>query len=439
MKVTPADRFIDRIVSVFSRPYSPGLLLVLMVIIAMIWANSPYYESYRNFFERPFTIGFTDGGITEPLHVWINDALMAIFFLTVGLEIKRELMEGELSTPRKASLPLVAALGGMAIPALIFFGFNYGTEAQRAWGIPMATDIAFAVGLISLLGNSVPGQLKVFLTALATVDDLGAILVIAFFLTGGINPEGLLIAGIWLAIMASANYLGVRNMWFYIIVGIFGLWVAVFSSGLHATIAGVLGAIAIPATRKITEQEFKVHLKSWTDRFVIYSQESHRLLSKRQDLIIASIARDLKRAGTPLQRVERKLRPFVNFFVLPLFALANAGVHIEGDLLEMLTHPVSIGIVTGLIAGKVIGILSFSYISAKLGIGKMPRDNGWNQLIGLSFFAGIGFTMSLFIAELALENERLLSYAKLAIITASVFSALIGLVWFKLLKGFSVH
>jgi NhaA family Na+:H+ antiporter len=434
MKVTPADRLIDQVIAKFNRPYTQGLLLLLMVVIAMTWANSPYYESYHHFFERPFTIGFTNGGITESLHVWINDALMAIFFFTVGLEIKREVMEGELSTPKKAALPIVAALGGMVIPASIFLLFNYGTSAQDAWGIPMATDIAFAIGLMSLLGRSVSGRVKVYLTALATVDDLGAIIVIAIFLSGGINVEGLIASAIWLSLMLSANYFGVRNMWFYIIVGIFGLWVAVFSSGLHATIAGVLGALTIPATRKITEQEFKVHLKSWSERFVIYNRSSHDLLTKRQDRIIARIARDLKRAGTPLQRVERKLTPFVNYFVLPLFALANAGVHIEGNFVEMLTHPVSIGILAGLVVGKVVGIFSFSYLSVKLGFGTKPEQTGWNQVLGLGFFAGIGFTMSLFIAELALQDEQLLTYAKLAIITASMISAIFGLVWFKVLK-----
>ncbi len=434
MQTSPADRFIQFINQGFSKPYAKGLVLLVMVVIALVWANSPFYESYDHFFHRPFSIGFEGFDLTEPVHIWINDGLMAIFFFSVGLEIKREVLQGELSSFRKAILPVVAALGGMLIPALIFLAFNYGTEAQKAWGIPMATDIAFALGLITLLGTFVPSKSKTFLTALATVDDLEAILVIAFFLTPFIDVQSLIAASIYLGAMAIANYAGVRNMWFYLIVGILGLWLALLLSGIHATLAGVLGAFTIPATRKITEKEYQDHLREWTADFDTTCAAPQSLLSHHQEDIISKIIIESKRAGTPLQRIERKLSPLVNFLVLPLFALANAGVRIEGDIMEMLLHPVSLGIICGLLIGKVLGVSLFTYLSYKSKIAVLPQGAGWNQIVGMGLFAGIGFTMSLFIAELALEDEALLAKAKVGILVASFLAAVIGYLWFIIFK-----
>lgn len=431
MITTPADTVIESIRLLFVRPYAKGLVLLAMVIIAMVWANSSFYESYDHFFHTSFTIGFEGFAITEPVHIWINDGLMAVFFFSIGLEIKREFIQGELSSFKKAALPIFAALGGMVVPALLFYSINYGTEAQKAWGIPMATDIAFTLGLISLLGSLVSDKLKMFLTALATADDLGAILVIAFFLTPFIDLESLVAAAIYLGIMITANYLGVRNFWFYLTVGVLGLWIALLLSGIHATLAGVLGALTIPARRKITEKEFQKDLNQWLVEFNSSCDSPDALLTHQQEDIIEKITINGKRAGTPIQRIERKLAPVINFMILPLFALANAGVHIEGDLIKMLIHPVSLGIMVGLVVGKVMGIFLFSYVWVKTGLGQIPKNSDWNQILGLGLFAGIGFTMSLFIAELALTDKSILAKAKVAIIAASVLSSLLGFIWFR--------
>ncbi|WP_046755994.1 Na+/H+ antiporter NhaA [Kordia jejudonensis] len=435
MKATPTDKFNNYLQNIFARPYANGLLLLVVVIIAMIWANSRFYDSYHHIFNSDFTVGIEGFSLTEPVHIWINDGLMSIFFFTIGLEIKKEFLEGELSTLKKASLPIVAAIGGMLIPAMLFLAFNYGTEAQNAWGIPMATDIAFTLGLIGLLGTAVSDKLKVFLTALATADDLGAILVIAFFLTPFIDVQSLVAGGIYLLIMATANYLGVRNMWFYIVVGVLGLWIALLLSGIHATLAGVLGALTIPANRKLKEREYQSKLKTLVREFDESCAGTDSLLTHNQENILAKIHKNTKYAGTPLQRVDFKLKPLVNYFILPLFALANAGVRIDGNYFDMVKHPISLGIIAGLVLGKVIGITGFSYLMVKTKISEMPKGSSWKSISGVGIFAGIGFTMSLFIAELAIEEEQLLNIAKVGIITASVLASLLGFAWFAIFKN----
>ncbi len=432
MKVSPADHLITSIQNIFSKSYSRGLVLLTMVIVGLAWANSSFHESYEHFFHHPFIIGFEGFSIIEPVHIWVNDGLMAVFFFVVGLEIKKQVMEGELSTLKKAALPIFAAIGGMLVPAIIFYTFNFGTEADKAWGIPMATDIAFAIGLISLLGTAVSDKLKIFLTALATVDDLGAIVVIALFLTPFIDVQSLIAGSIYFGIMMLANYLGVRNIWFYIIVGILGLWIALLLSGIHATLAGVLGALAIPAQRKITEQKYQENLSKWAKDFNETCINPKSLLTQRQEDIISQIIQESKRAGTPLQRIERKLSPIVGFVILPIFALANAGVRIQGDVFQMIRHPVSMGIIFGLLIGKVLGISTLSFLTVKFRIGRLPEGSNWNRILGVSLFAGIGFTMSLFIAELALDDKELLGIAKVGILTASVIATTLGILWFKI-------
>ncbi len=434
MEQSASDKLIEKINSLFKASYADSVLLLIMVVVAMIWANSEFYESYNHLFHSNFTIGFEGFAITEPLHIWINDGLMAMFFFIVGLEIKKEFLEGELSTVRKALLPIVAAIGGMVLPAVIFLGFNYGTEAQGAWGIPMATDIAFALGLVGLVGTAVSSELKIFLTSLATADDLGAILVIAIFLTPSIDGISLFASGVYLLIMIFANSFGVRNMWFYIIVGIFGLWIAILLSGIHATLAGVLGAFTIPANRKILESEYRDNLNIWAAEFDESCSVTDRLLSDKQRLILRDVNRSTARAGTPLQRIEYKLSPFVYYFVLPLFALANAGVRIEGNLFDMMFHPLSLGIIAGLVVGKVVGITGLSYMMVKSRLGDKPVGATWSSMFGVGLFAGIGFTMSLFIAELAIEDKQLLDIAKVGILTASTLAALLGLFWFSILN-----
>lgn len=430
MVLKPADRLTLTISNWFSNPAAPGLLLLAMVIVALIWANSPWYESYFHFFEREFILGFESFNLTKPVHIWINDGLMAIFFFTVGLEIKREVIEGQLSNFRKASLPVVAALGGMIVPAVLFYMINSGTEASNAWGIPMATDIAFTLGIIALLGSKVSSNLKVFLTALATVDDIGAILVIALFLTPSIDFVSLIAGLVYLVVMALANYMGVRNMWFYIVVGVLGLWIALLLSGIHATLAGVLAALTIPANRKITEKEYKENLKKWVSDFEDECSDDFSLLNEKQTHIIADIVKESNRAGTPLQKIEHRLNPIVSFIVIPIFALANAGVRIGDDFLSMLLHPVSIGIVVGLVVGKLMGITLFSKAIVSSGVATLPEKTNWSGITGVGMVAGIGFTMSLFIAELALKGSPLLQNAKIGILSASFISAIIGVLWF---------
>ena len=427
MKKAPIDRVTRPVRKLFSKDIALGITLLIMAIIAMAWANSPWAPSYHHLWETELTIGFEGFKITETLHHWINDGLMAYFFLLVGLEIKREFISGELSTIRKASLPIAAAIGGMLLPALIYLGINWGGPGMKGWGIPMATDIAFAVGLIALAGKAVTTSGKTFLTAMATVDDIGAILIIALFLSSGIDTNSLLAGGIYFGIMVIGNLLGIRNFWFYLIVGTLGLWVALLLSGIHATLAGVLAAFTIPARTKLSEIDFKTRLEEQKLRFEQSTFTDDPLLTSKQVEIINQIIQDGKRALTPLQRVEENIKPFVNFGVLPLFALANAGVSLKGNFLDMLLNPIALGVIAGLLLGKLGGVLLATRLTVKLGAGQLPSGTRWKEITGISLMAGIGFTMSIFIAELALEDPLQLQTAKLGIITGSVLSTLFGL------------
>ncbi len=435
MQINWIDRASNEVNKAFDAPYAQSVFLLVMVLVAMIWANSPWHESYHNLFHKNFMVGFENFKLNKPLHIWINDGLMALFFFLVGLEIKEEILEGELSSFKKASLPVVAAIGGMLLPAGIFIAINYGGEAQTAWGIPMATDIAFAIGFLGFVSSKISKETRIFLTSLATVDDIGAILVIAFFLTSSINSTFLIMGAVYLAVMLLADFIGVRNMWFYLIVGVLGLWLAMYLSGVHATLAGVLAAFTIPADRKIKEKEYHEKLEEWADDFDEHVEKTDHLLSEKQTEIIQEVNRSTKRAGTPLQEVKLKLSPFVNYFVLPLFAFANAGVHIEGNILETLLHPLSLGIIAGLLVGKLIGITGLSIIMLKSKLSELPKNTSIKNISGLSLFAGIGFTMSLFIAKLALEDEKLLGIAKVGILTASILAVVLGLTWFFLFES----
>ena len=422
-------QFLERLVSSGS---SLGIILLLMVVIAMAWANSPWAHYYHELWQIKLTIGFEGAELSKSLHHWVNDFLMAYFFFMVGLEVKREFMVGELSTARKAVLPLVSAIGGMAIPALIYLAINRNGVGANGWGIPMATDIAFAIGLLALAGNAIGNSSKTFLTALATADDIGAILIIAFFLSNDLDISNLIAAGVYFLIMLVGNITGVRNVWFYFIVGVFGLWVALFLSGVHATLAGVLAAFCIPARSKISEATYIEKIKQRASTLSDTSFTDNPLLRENQVEIILNLIEDSRKALSPLQRLEQKVRPMVNFFVLPIFALANAGVTIKGDFLEMLLHPISLGIIAGLCLGKLIGIMGASVFIVKSKIGKLPTGSDWGAIGALSMMAGIGFTMSIFIAELSLTDERLLQIAKVGIITASVISGIVGIAWLKL-------
>ena len=408
-----------------------GFLLIAVTILAMIWANSAFYDVYHHFFHE-VNLGWSAGGfkLEKSLHHWINDGLMAIFFFMIGLEIKREMIAGELSTLNKAALPIGAAIGGMLVPAAIYaFIHIQNPDTIRGWGVPMATDIAFALGLLSLLGKRVPISLKIFLTALAIADDLGAILVIAIFYTESINLTGLFTALAFLAVLLAANRLGIRRTTFFAIVGFLGVWLAFLFSGVHATIAGVLIALTIPGRTRITEKKFIEDVGVLVDRFRNEQPNDNRLLTQQQSHLVSKIEKLSNDANTPLQKLEHALHPVTAFFILPVFALANAGVHIRGNIFEMILHPVSLGIIAGLVLGKFIGISLFSRLMVALKIAQLPEGVSWKHIYGAGMMAGIGFTMSIFISGLAFLTDELQQIAKVGIFTASIISAVAGLLF----------
>ncbi len=408
-----------------------GILLIITTAVALIWANSDWYDSYHNLWHN-FKAGFSWGDfeLRGSLHHWINDGLMAIFFFTVGLEIKREIIGGELSSLKKASLPIVAAIGGMAIPAIIYsLTVINKPEFIHGWGIPMATDIAFALGLLAMLGKRVNINLKIFLTALAIADDLGAVLVIALFYTDQINYSELLSAAIFLIILIVANLAGVRRTVFYAAVGFLGVWMSFLFSGVHATIAGVLIALTIPARTKIDEKSYIKRLLQLINKFKKTDPNDNILLTNEQTHIIEEIESLNNKANTPLQKLEHALHPITAFFILPLFALANAGVHIEGNIFTLLVHPIALGIIFGLFAGKFLGITLFSKLTIKLKWAVLPEGVSWKNLYGVAFLAGIGFTMSIFISDLAFTDDTYKQIAKVGIMAASLLSAITGMIW----------
>ena len=431
----PIDKLLRPMDNLLRNKPVSGVLLFVAVIVALVWANSQWKDSYHHLWEIPFSIGFGENYIiSKTLHHWINDGLMAVFFFVVGLEIKREVMAGDLSTWKKASLPAAAAVGGMIFPAIVYSIFNWGAPTESGWGIPMATDIAFTLGVLSLLGKRVPLSLKLFLTALAIVDDLGAVLVIAFFYTDNLLPLYLEYGAGFLAFLMLMNYLGVRKARLYAIVGICGLWYAFLLSGVHATIAGVLLAFTIPAKTKINKRGFISHVKSLLDKLQRTTSKG-QYLSDEQHEIIEDIKEEREKIETPLQKLEYNLNPAVAFVILPLFALANAGIEIQPESWSGLFEPVSIGIVAGLIIGKSIGILSFSALFVKLGISELPQNTNWGTMTGAAIMAGIGFTMSIFISELAFEDPAIKAQAKLAILIASTLAGIIGMFVIKVFLG----
>jgi NhaA family Na+:H+ antiporter len=398
-------------------------------MIALIWANSGFYDFYHHLWHE-IKVGFKFGDfkIESSIQHWINDGLMALFFFTIGLEIKREVLAGELSSLKKASLPIFAAIGGMLVPAAIYAIINFNDPVHiRGWGIPMATDIAFALGLLSLLGNRVNINLKIFLTALAIADDLGAILIIAFFYTESINYMELINAAVFLGILITANRLGVRRATFYAVVGGLGVWTSFIFSGVHATIAGVLIAMTIPVRTKVNEKTFIDRVCVLVDKFEKEKPNDSDLLTTKQSHLISDIEKLSDDAHTPLQKLEHALHPVVSFAILPLFALANAGIHIKGDILSLVLHPISLGIVGGLLIGKVLGISIFSKLAVWLKITTLPKGVSWRQIYGVGFLAGIGFTMSIFIADLAFISETNKEIAKVGIILDAVLAAAIGM------------
>ncbi len=425
----PIDRLRQPFDALLGAQTTGGILLFLAAVAAMIWANSPWAEGYHHFWEQHVILGSPEWNLDLSLHHWINDGLMAMFFFVVGLELKREMVAGELSRPRDAMLPIAAALGGMVVPALLYLWQNPTGPAHAGWGIPMATDIAFALGLMALLGKRVPISLKIFLTTLAVADDLGAVVVIALFYTSEISMLNLGIGAGILGIMLAGNRLGVRSPWFYAIFGIGGVWTAFLMSGVHATIAGVLAAFAIPATPKVDEMVFVRRMRLYLHSYAKQDTPENGIRTSDQIHELARMNRMTEYASTPLQNLEHALHPLVTFIVLPLFALANAGVALPDDLLGALATPVALGVGLGLVLGKPIGVLLMSYIMVRFAGAKLGNGVTWHHMAGAGLLAGIGFTMSLFVNELAFSNVVLQQEAKLGVLCASLLAGVVGYVW----------
>jgi NhaA family Na+:H+ antiporter len=403
---------------------SGGIVLLGATVFALAWANSPWAETYPAVWQTQLEIGTEGFGLTKPLQLWINDGLMAVFFFVVGLEIKREIVAGELSSPRRALVPIAAALGGAAVPALIYLGFTFGTESARGWGIAMATDIAFALGLLALLGSRVPLTLRLFVTALAIVDDIMAVLVIAVFYTAEVSTGWLAASAALTGLLIAINRLGIRTIGVYVVIGLL-LWVAVLQSGLHATLAGVLLAAAIPASTRRSPREVPGRTESALRRLTdaIGSDPMTREATHEREAALWELEAVAASAQSPLHRLEHALHPWTAFLIVPLFALANAGVAIGTYLGEAATSPISHGIVAGLVIGKQAGIVGATWIIVATGLGRLPDGLDWRHIWGAGWVCGIGFTMSLFIAELAFPGGDSLAVAKLGILAASLLAA----------------
>jgi Na+:H+ antiporter, NhaA family len=371
----------------FENEAAGGIVLMAAAAVAVVWANTaPYgYEGLR---QTSLTVGIAPLALSKPLVLWINDGLMAIFFFLVGLEIKREILRGELTSTRKALLPVVAAAGGMIAPAAIYALLNFRGPGAPGWGIPMATDIAFALGALALLGKRVAPSLRVFLTAVAIADDLGAVAVIAIFYTSDLSAGALATAAVFLVMLVVVNRLGIHRVWPYLILGV-ALWVAVLKSGVHATVAGVLAAFMVPASGGSS------------------STNGHS-------------------AGPLLDRLEHALQPWVAFLIMPLFALANAGLQLSRDFGSLLSDPIALGIILGLFIGKQLGVAASCWALVRLGLAAMPSRATWHQLYGVSLLCGIGFTMSLFIATLAFQDPGTLAPAKIGVLAGSLVSGIVG-------------
>jgi len=431
----PWEQSFDKILTPFEefihRQTTSGLLLMGTAVLALVLANGPLSSAYERLVLTP--IGLAIGGWTleMTLHHWINDGLMALFFFVVGLELKRELLVGELAKPRNAALPIAAAIGGMVVPALVYFAINPAGDAALGWAIPMATDIAFAIGALALLASRVPKALITFLVALAIVDDLGAVTVIAVFYTDTIALVPLGVAGTLFLMLMVFNLIGIRKILPYFIVAVF-LWYAFLLSGVHATLAGILGALSVPATPKYDPERFSQHVKELLRRFDT-SHEPGKSIMTNDALraVVQTLENGVHSVETPLQRLEHIWHIPVAYIVIPIFALANAGIPLAiGSMRESLTDPVMLGVSLGLVLGKFVGITGASWLMLKLGLAALPKDTRFTQIAGVSLLAGIGFTMSIFVAQLGFgAREDLLLMAKTGILAGSLLAGVAGFIW----------
>ena len=404
-----------------------GLALFISAAVALVLANSPWREAYHEFWEHSISVGIDNFIFERNLHHLINDGLMAVFFFVVALELKREFLAGELSDLRNAVLPLAASVGGMVFPALIFLAFNnFAGPATRGWGITMGTDTAFVLGLLALLGKRVPPAIKALFITVAVTDDIASVTVIALFYTSDISMMNLGIGAAFLLVLVAMNLLGVRNMTAYGVVGIGGLWMAFMLSGVHATVAGVLAALTIPVTTKMNERTYAKKIRELADAFDRTKDTAAATITREQAHIIAKVKRFSTAAETPLQRLEEALHPWVAFLVLPLFALANAGIELPDSFSGAFASPITMGVMLGLVLGKPIGLLLMSWIFVKFGWGKLGTHVNWGHMVAISVLSGLGFTMAIFISELAFTSEAMRMEAKLGILFASVTAGIIG-------------
>ncbi|EQB39808.1 sodium:proton antiporter [Sulfurimonas hongkongensis] len=432
----PWERAFNRISTPFEEfihaQTTTGMILLFMTVVALLLANTPLTQAYADFFHTQVELSIGSWELSHTIHHWINDGLMAIFFFIIGLEIKREILTGELSNIKVAILPILSAIGGMVVPALIYMAFNYNEAGAKGWGIPMATDIAFAISALVLLRNRVSPALVTFLVALAIVDDLGAVVVIAIFYTDDINMISLTLVFASFLVMVIFNRLGIRMILPYFIIGLI-LWFFMLESGIHATIAGVVAAMAIPSKPKLTPLDFTNDTRDLLDKYDNYPIATDCTMHDKQKAILTNIKDRIIAVESPSARLEQKLHLSVGLIVIPLFALANAGISIDfSSVGDTIVESVSLGIVAGLILGKVLGIAGVAWLAIKLGIAKLPEGSTMSQVFGVSFLGGIGFTMSIFIADLAfVGNPELIFQAKIGIIAASLFAGLFGYFWLR--------
>ncbi|MEW6678284.1 MAG: Na+/H+ antiporter NhaA [Pseudomonadota bacterium] len=422
--LTPFEEFVHR-------QTTSGALLMISALVALLLANSLFVHVYHDIAHTHISLSVGAWSLDKTLHHWVNDGLMALFFFVVGLELKREMLVGELADPRHSALPIAAAIGGMIVPALIFYAINPSGDAARGWGIPMATDIAFAIGALALMAGRVPKGLITFLVALAIVDDLGAVLVIAVFYTETLSWTALGMAGLLFFLLIAMNLGGVHRLLPYFLVAVL-LWLALLQSGLHATLAGVLGAFALPARPKYDPIRFSSHV----DELLDHIKDSHVpgqsiMTNEHLYATVQTLENGVYQVQTPLQRAQHIWHLPVAFLVIPVFALINAGIPVDFSRLgETLGHPVTLGVVLGLVLGKFIGITAASWLALKAGIGELPTGTRFSQLAGVALLGGIGFTMSIFIAELAYAAQPdFLLMAKTGILAASVLAGVFGLIW----------
>ncbi|KTD67566.1 Na+/H+ antiporter NhaA [Legionella shakespearei] len=407
-----------------------GIVLLMAAAIALIWVNSPLADSYQNVWHAPFSIGLGTFEFSRSLHFWINDALMTFFFLVVGMEIRREIHEGSLNNIRQAMLPMIAALGGAVVPALIFLGFNSQPIQQNGWAIPTATDIAFAVGVLALLGRSIPGNIRIFLLTLAIIDDIIAVLIIALFYSGGLNYAGFLIAGLGIMLVLGFQRIGIGSAFGYIIPGAI-IWIGMLMTGAHPTLAGVVLGLMTPVVSvRMSERPLDIlsRIANELTGQDIKMEDEHKLAHSLRKLQLAQ--RELL---PPVVRVQKALHPWVAYGVMPLFALANAGVSMSsGTFAAENELRIIIGVVIALVIGKPLGIIGMSWVSVKMRWCQLSPDVNWKGIALVGLLAGIGFTMSIFIAMLAFADESLLNAAKLGVLLGSLTAAVLGLAWGKI-------